>query len=77
MKLSENIPKLMGQGDGLQMDTGIASPLLVHSPTADLPLVRRNTLPSTSALSDTSKTDTISSTSEILSHCRRDRKSVV
>lgn len=70
MKLSENIPKLMGQGDGLQMDTGIASPLLVHSPTADLPLVRRNTLPSTSALSDTSKTDTISSTSEILSHCR-------
>ncbi|EFO61977.1 Hypothetical protein GLP15_518 [Giardia lamblia P15] len=74
MKLSENIPKLMGKEDDLQMAAKIVSPLVAHSPTTDLPLMRRNTLSSTSILSDNSKADAGSSISEIYSHRRSKNK---
>lgn len=61
MKLSENLPKLIGKDSDSHANSETGSPLLSPLRSADLLLTRQTTLPSTSTPSDISKTDSIKS----------------
>lgn len=76
MKLSENFPKPEAKADSLQASSEIPNSLHDQLHGTGLPVVRRNTLPSTSTPSDTSKTDPIISVPEPYSD-RRSRNKIL